>query len=271
LVAGAAIQTERGAAVAAAFCLVGGIWFWLFATGISQVRYFFPFGVMAFITVVPALVRVLQHLPSSLRFAGAAVMVARTAVITVLLLIPEPPTDWQKLLGINLSSRTFLAENEQAAELLNKLRNEEVRSASLFFAEITSAYRSFGSIFSYGTLINPAGPRMSVNWPVSWASATTFRLSDIAKMDYIVVAPIRDEGQLKAALAKRSVPDLPTEQLLIKCWFSSLSPTDGIEIVLENRVRVLRVADRSIFRQALEKLKNNHDWRAEFLAANAAP
>jgi hypothetical protein len=271
LVAGIAFRGERGAAAAALLCLMAGIWFWVVATEISQVRYFLPFGVMTFIIVVPSLLRMMQYLPAWLKVGSVAALSAPTVAITLLLLIPQPPVKWQQYLGINLSSRIYRAENEQALALLNKLQNERARSASIFFAELWSPSRSFGAVFSYWTFVNSALPRISGHRPVSWEGATTFRLSDIAAADYIVFGPIDDATQVRSILESRMVADLGAEYLLMKAWFSSLTPNDGVEIVSETRVRLLRIADRDRFQHSIEKLRQSHDWRSEFRAANPSP
>jgi hypothetical protein len=271
LVGSVIIKEERGAAAAAALCLTTGIWFWVFETGISQVRYFLPFGIMTFTILIPSLLRMMQLLPTGLRVGSAVAMLTATVAITFLLLIPQPPASWQRLLGINLSSGIFRAENEQALGLLDKLQSEGTKSASIYFLELSSPARSFGSVFSYWTFVNAALPRVLVHWPVSWESATTFRLSDIAAADYTVFAPLLDDTRLKSILRSKTAADLDAERLLMNAWFSSLTPSDGVEVMSQTRLRLLRVADRDRFQQSLKKLREAYDWRAEFRAANPQP
>jgi hypothetical protein len=90
-------------------------------------------------------------------------------------------------------------------------------------------------------------------------------------MDYVVFSPIRDDNKLRQLLDSRSVPDLIAENSLMTAWFSSLTPADGVEMVSETGVRLLRIADRARFQQALQRLREVHDWRAEFRAANPGP
>jgi hypothetical protein len=242
LCASVVTQGERGSAAAAALCLTAGIWFWIFATGISQVRYFLPFGVMTFILVVPSLLRMLQSLPTWLRASSAAVLLSPTAAITLLLLISHPPASWQRSLGINLSSAVFRAEDEQALGLLNKLQKEGIRSASVHFLELTSPARSFGAVLSYWNFANPMLSKISVHWPVSWESATTVRLSDIAAADYAVFAPIRNDAQLRAILESRTVSDFGAEKLLVKAWFSTLTSSEGVDAISETSHANLKFA-----------------------------
>src|SRR5262249_55841740 len=156
------------------------------------------------------------------------------------LLSPRPPTDWQRLLGINLSFGEFRAEDEQAVALLSNLRDKGTRSASVYFLDLSPPARCFGSVLNYWTFFNSTLPKIEVEVSVSWQSVTTYRFSDIALTDYVVFPPIRDDAQLKRLLNLASVPDLNAENLLMRAWFSSLTSADGVDTVSETRVRLLR-------------------------------
>ncbi len=268
LASSACTRGERGAAAVAALCGATGMWFWIVETGISQVRYFVPFGVMTFIVLVPSLLSLMQRLPAWLGFISAAASMLATAAITLLLIVPRPAESWQRSLGVNLSSGVFRAEDEQALQLLTTLQNEGTKAASIYFADLSSPARSFGAIVNYATFVNSALPRLSIKWPVTWQSPTTFRLSDVTTADYLAFIPTHDAAQEKLSLESRTVPDLAAEDLLMKAWFSSLTPNDGVEVISETRLRLLRITDRNRVEQAIKKLRGAHDWRAVFLAAN---
>ena len=272
LIAGITIREERGAAAAAGLCVATGIWFWIFAAGRSaNVRYVLFFGAMAFIILVPSLVRTTSYLPAWLRLGAAAAIMAPTAAISLLLFSPRPPADWQRLLGINLSSGVFRAEDDQAVALLSNLQEEGAPSTSVYFLELSAPARAFGAALSYWSFVNQGLPQVTIRLPVNWQSATTYRFSDLALTDYVVFSPIRDDAQFRQLLDSRSVPDLTAESSLMKAWFSSLTPADGVDMVSETRVRLLRITDRGRFQQALQSLRAAHDWRAEFRAANPQP
>jgi hypothetical protein len=268
LIASTIIRGERGAAAAAGLCLSTAIWFWFVTGTSSQVRYVLPFGVMAFIILVPSLLRTISYLPAWLGVGAAAAIMAPTAAISLLLLIPQPPTGWQRLLGINLSSGVFQAEDAQAVALLSNLQEEATQSASVYSLDVSSPARAFEAPLSYWTFVNSTLPRIIIQRPISWQSATTYRLNDIALTDYMVFSPIRNVAQIRQILDSRSVPDLKAENLLMDAWFSSLTPADGVDLLSETRVRLLRIADRGRFQQALQRLRAAYDWRAEFREAN---
>jgi hypothetical protein len=271
LVASLAIRREAGAGAAGALCLAVGIWFWIFATDISQVRYFLPFGVMTLILGVPSILYAMQHLPTTLRVSCALITVAATVAITILLFNPQMPVSWQRLFAVNLSAGMFRAEDEQAMVLLKNLQKEGTRSGSAFFLDLSSPARNFAAVLNYQPFVDSTSPTVQIEWPATWNSATTFRLNEIAAADYVVFVPLVDDAQLRQILGMKSVPNFEAESLLMKAWFSNLTPVEGVEIVSETRLRLLRIADRDRFRQTLEKLTAAYDWRAEFRDANQKP
>jgi hypothetical protein len=189
-------------------------------------------------------------------------------VITILLFDPQMPVSWQRLFAVNLSAGMFRPEDEQAMVLLKNLQKEGTRSGSAFFLDLSSPNRNFAAVLNYQPLVDSMSPTVQIQWPATWSSATTFRLNEIAAADYVVFVPLGDDAQLRQILGTRSVPNFAAESLLMKAWFSNLTPVDGVEIVSETRLRLLRIADRDRFRQALEKLRAAYDWRAEFRDAN---
>ncbi|MBY0509402.1 MAG: hypothetical protein K2P94_04550, partial [Rhodospirillaceae bacterium] len=59
----AGLFMRNRASAAALICLAAGIWLWLSQTDASQIRYFVPFGAMAFVLLVPSVVRAMDRLP----------------------------------------------------------------------------------------------------------------------------------------------------------------------------------------------------------------
>ena len=70
------------------------------------------------------------------------------------------------------------------------------------------------------------------------------------------------------AAAKRGVPDFTTEVATFNAWLSYLGESEGVQIVSDSRVRILRIVDRAKFGAALDALEAMHDWPASYRAAN---
>ena len=240
-----ATRGEIGAAIAAGLCLVIGVWFWIVVTGLSQVRYFLPFGVMAFIVVEPSLLLRTRSLPSMIRIGFAAVILTPTVGVTLLLLHPQPPLAWQRLLNVNLSSALFRAENQQAVDFLDTAHEEGARS--VYMLELNSWSRNFVAVVEYRNFFNPSLTRTSIKLPVDWSRSTTFRLEEILSSDYVAFEPIRTDVERKAILGSRTVADFQAETRLLKAWLSTLSSAEGVALISESQLRLLRIVDRDRF------------------------
>lgn len=257
---------EIGAAVVAVVCLVVGIWFWIFETELTQIRYFLPFGAMAFVVVTPSLLFRFGSLPSGVRIGLAAVILAPTAAVTLLLLHPQPPLSWQRLLNVNLSSGLFRAENQQASAFLDMVRSEG--APSVFMLELNSPSRNFVAVVEYRSFLNPSLGRASIKLPVDWSRTTTYRLQEILRTDYVTFGPIRDDVEREAILKSRTITNFAAETRLMKAWFSTLGPADGVAFISETRVRLLRIVNHDLFGGALKRLRGEYDWRPAFREAN---
>jgi hypothetical protein len=134
--------------------------------------------------------------------------------------------------------------------------------------DLSSPSRSFAAVVDYRKLIAPELPHVSIKWPVDWSRTTTFRVQEIMSVDYVVFGPIRDDTEREAILKSRMITDFSEETRLMKAWFSTLGPTDGVAVISETRVRLLRVVDHDLFGSALKRLLGEYDWRSAFREAN---
>lgn len=267
LVLAARSRSTRGAAVAATLCLVSGLWFWLTQTEVSQIRYFLPFATMAFVLLVPAVLHWAQSLSAKTHRAVVAVAVA-PALLTAVLLVTPAPAGLQNALGINLTTNAFEPENNQAADFLNQLEAEGVKNATLYVTDTTPAMRNFISVATYPNLTAPMRPQVFVIAPVDWQTPNATRMEDLLRSDFVAFQPVTDTQRRETALAHVDVPDFAAETDLINAWLSSLTAADGIAVISETRVRLLRVTDRGLFDAALARLEQAHRWPPSYYAAN---
>jgi len=79
---------------------------------------------------------------------------------------------------------------------------------------------------------------------------------------------VSDRQARVEAAAKRGVPDFTAEVATFNAWLSYLGESEGVQIVSDSRVRILRIVDRAKFGAALEALEAMHDWPASYRAAN---
>jgi hypothetical protein len=264
LVATVRSRAGAGSAIAAVLCALVGIW--LYEPG--QVRYSLPFGTMAFILLLPALMKWLQTLKPVAALAGVGAAVVPTLVITALLLAPRAPDAWQRALGISLHVNDFQAENEQAAAFLDQLRTEGKDFATVYFSDTTPALRNLVAVWDNSNVTWQDAPRVTALLPLDWQRATTIHVDDLLGSDAIAVEFVRDEKARAAILAERRIPNHPALARLFNAWASGLSEADGITVVSETRVRLARIVDRSKFDAALARLEADYDMPQAYRDAN---
>jgi hypothetical protein len=259
----AGLFVRNRASGAALVCLLAGLWFWLFQTDASQIRYFVPFGAMAFVLLVPSIIRAVDRIPPAPAYALSAIAVTPAAITAILLFTGGPPA-WQRFLGISLDANAYAAENAQAADFLRQLEADGVRQTMVYVADTTPALRNVLAVLHYPSITNPALPQVSILGPVDWQSPTATRMGNLLDSDYVAFEPIEDTS----LLAQRDVADFETEAALVNAWLTTLTPADGVEKVSQTRVALLRISDRSAFGAALERFEAAHQWPASHAAAN---
>jgi hypothetical protein len=255
-----AARADRAALAAALLCLAVGLWFWLIQSGAEVVRYFLPFPVMAVVLLTPALMAWLAA-----RITWSIVLVAPAVATTTLLFMPTQPVPMQRALGINLATNAYEAENEQGAALL-KLWRESGEQGGAYVFDTTPALRNVWAVLEYAALAEPERKVFPRALPVDWQRASAFRLEELARARFLVFEPVTDAA---AVLADREVPDFHAETRVMSAWASGLGEAQGVRVVSDTRVRVLEVADASVFGRELERLRGAYGWPPAFRAANS--
>ena len=266
----AALRRRRamGHAMAALLCILVGLWFLFAETDASQVRYFLPFGVMAFIFLLPSLLAWLQNLRASISYAAAGAAIAPALMITALLLIRDPSDQWQNAMGINLHANDFRAENEQAMNLLKQLHAEGKSSTSIYFTDTTPPLRNLVAVFDHSNVIGQPLPKVTSLIPLDWQRATTIRVDEFLDADFVAAEFVADEAERKAILAAKQLPDFAALARLFNAWISGLTADDGISVISDTHARIARIVDRSLFEVALARLEADHNMPQAYRDAN---
>ncbi|MBI5101813.1 MAG: hypothetical protein HZB33_08280 [Nitrospirae bacterium] len=245
-----------------------GAWFWIVVSGgVTQVRYFFPFPLMAAIAVVPLLLLIVKNLPSRGRVL-VRLMLLVPALNILLLLNSAPSSAWQRWTGVNLSTGIHREEVEQAKRLVQDLSSggKNVFLYSLHSDAATSAFEGVGA---FEAVMNPAKPVFLTRLPVDWQGPAVIKLDDILTSKYVIFTPIRKAEEKEAALAQKSPRDYWQEQRLFLGLFTDLTGKDGVEVVSETEVRLLKIVDRQRLAVSLREKLKDYSWRPVFEGANA--
>jgi hypothetical protein len=258
----------RGHGTAAFMTIAVGLWFWLIQTEPAEIRYFLPFGVMAFILAVPALVGAFDRIAAGWAVGLAILSLAPALAIAVLLFVPQPPPQWQRALGINLDTNMYAAEAAQAGDLLTTLKAEQVDHATVYLHDATQATRAFHGVIDHARLVDPTLPQVALHLPIDWQRPSAYRFDEMAAADFIAFEPLRDQALMGVLRGRRAVSNIYDQVSLFRAWLTALGPEAGVDTVSETRLRLLRLADPVKFEAAWAALEEAHDWPTAFREAN---
>jgi hypothetical protein len=258
-----------GLIIASCLVFIFGVWFWIFGLGgISQIRYFVPFLLMAAILAVPAIVQALQGMHRWEMLVLSLLMAVPVVNMDMLLVQSHPSTAWQKWSGVNMTSNARDPVVTQAHEFVAGIKREG-RNVDLYSFPLNVTDANFQSVIDYSKIAAPPVPAVLIGRPVDWQRPSTYRLAEMLSADYWLFEPVHDQRVLKETLAKLSVEGLDQERELFQAWATKLTTSDGVELVSETSVaRVLRITDPERLESALNALVAAHLWRNTFTTAN---
>jgi hypothetical protein len=251
-----------------AVCLIIGLWFWLLQTEPWEPRYFVPFGMMAFVFLVPTLIDTVNHMTWAQKRLAGGIAILPGLITLLLLYIPTPPTSAQRALGVNLITQLFKDETTQAQNLIQSLRDTNVKHSSVYRFNISPAQRSFEATLSYTSLIDPTAPIVDILSPMDWQRTSTFRLEEMARAQFLLFEPVLDAQYRQTLLERRDVPDFYTETILFSAWATTLNTVHGVQQISQTSVRLLKIVDAKAFETAFAEFITQHNWRPAFLQNN---
>ena len=265
----AARQRESlGYGLAAFLCIVGGIWFWIYTNGSTEIRYFVPFLAMALVALVPhGLARAGRMQPLRV-YIGTGVLALPTVFITVLLFLPHAPKSWQSLAGVNLNVAAYAPERQQFQLLLDSIKKSNTSPVRVYLFDASSNFRNIVAVADYANVTDPTLPQILMTVPMDWTGPRMHRFENMATADYIAFEPIKDLVEVAWTIETGKVGDFYAQNRLMLSRFTMMTEADGVAVVSETSIRLLKVIDRSRFEATLNRMLTDYKWPAEFLASN---
>jgi len=146
----------------------------------------------------------------------------------------------------------------------------ETKDIHIYSFEVADS-GTFKSVVDYEKILNPTGPSVYIQFPTDWLRPSAFRLNEIIASDYILFKPIYETSLLTRVLEQKSVATHQQEFILFTAWFSGLKDDNGVRVVSETSLRLLKVIDRVKLRASLDELMQSYSWSPIFLEANPKP
>ncbi len=265
------LMTTRvmGLLISSLVIFILGLWYWQFIQGGgSQIRYFYPFLMMAAICVIPA---ALYIWPKTNRLSRRLLMVVcfLPAINIGLLLAAgdNPSLTWQKVSGVSVTVGPDREEVSQAYAFIGALRSKN-KSAQLYSFANGVPPAVFENVGLYEETLNSELPVFHVSIPIDWLRGFAVRIDELLQCDYIL---IRKYGNLdkNGFLDKKESDSFETERLFFEVWLSTLNEQSGVKVVSDGRVlRLLHITNNYLFNKAITGFVAERSWRPEFVVAN---
>ncbi len=259
-----------GLTLAACISFAVGSWFWIIGTGgITQIRYFIPFVLVAVMFAIPAILSAVRAMPRWTMTALSLLMLAPIVNMAMLLAQRNAPVQWQQWTGVNLTSGTANPVFDQAWDFATTVKREG-RNVTLYSMSMTFADAAFQSVVLNALVATPPMPSVSIQRPQDGVRLViAYRKEEMLDADYWLFEPVRDPDAARAALATSSIDAYDQEKALFHAWATQLTASDGVTVVSDiPTARVLRVADRSLLESAFDALIAKHRWRSTFVDVN---
>jgi hypothetical protein len=252
------------------FILVG-VWFWIFASGVAQLRYFYPFALMFVVPLIfisfRKLVAIEFVIPKFFLWSFAIVSVLPALNLVLLLSVQNPNARWQNISGVSMNVRSSGAGVAIAKNLLKEINitNDSPLVYSMSLSDEISSFICYGF---YQDLLNPKSPGFSTRLPMDWQRPSTYRISEILEADYIIFKPLTTSEQ-DMIFQMNEINSLGEEERVFGAFLSSLKPGNGLVTKYENQdCRLSLITDKEKLQEAFDIFVKSKSWRPVFVKEN---
>lgn len=257
--------------LAALASLILGIVWWVKFAGPAQIRYLYPFLMIFLVVLLPEILsaadRMLQEWS---RRVLAVVCIVPMAMITVLMFMDAPPLKGELLAGVNLSTGQFSQEIKMADLLVDEGRKQG-RNLKVYDLPVDHRSAMVGTEGIYANLLHPEAPTFKVQQPNDWVHPIMVRRAELVQADFILFHPVGDANRQRTLLTLPEVKDSGVESELFSAWLTQASGEQGIQVVVEGDLRLVKVIDHAKLDAAFGRLASRHSWRDLFDAENDEP
>jgi hypothetical protein len=250
----------------AGMILVSAVCWWIFLAG-PQHRYLFPFLLMVIAWFVPGIFQRARELGLSARGAVSGYCLAPAVLLAGLLWSKQPPIIFQKMMGVNLSAGGYGSEVKQGQWLLSEsarlgriINLYSVGNYEVGAVEMVDWVKSIEN--------NNAPHNFFVRRPINWVDPPGLRAEELRKSDFILLEDVRPEGASEAGAVSSVGEEM--ERFKQFAYLERGVEKNGLELVSDASVKLLRVVDAHKFSEALYAWANSIHWANDFRDRNKA-
>jgi hypothetical protein len=264
-----AIVGRRFSAVGVRFALAGlvlasAVCWWIFIAG-QQHRYLFPFILLVIAWLIPDIFQRVRGFGLSAKGAVVGYCLAPAALLGGLLWSRQPPIVFQQLLGVNLSAGGYASEANQGQWLFAE--SGRLGRPINLYAVGNYSVGAVEMVDWVNSIENKNSPhRFIMKRPLNWVDTPGLRAQGLIHSDFLLLEDVRPEGT--------------GERLPVSSWSEEVErfkqfacaergvDKNGLELVSDGPVKVLRVADALKFSEALYGWANSVRWTNDFRDRN---
>jgi hypothetical protein len=252
--------------MAAAIIGVAAVCWWIFLAG-QDPRYLYPFLLMVIAWFIPEIFQRIRDFRPAVKGTTICYCLAPAVLLGGLLWSKQPPIIFQQLMGVNLSAGGFGPEVNQGqwlfAESERLGRPLNLYSLGAFGAGVVEMIDWVKSIEK-----KALPGRFLVKRPLNWIDAPGLRVEDLIHSDFLLLESVQpgNAGELPPV----STWSEEVERFKQFAYSERGIDKNGLVLVSDGTVKLLRVADAQIFSKALYAWANSIHWADDFRDRNKA-
>ena len=248
----------------AGMILVSAVCWWIFLAG-QQHRYLFPFLLMVIAWFIPEIFQRVREFGPCAKGAVIGYCLAPAVFLAGLLWSNHPPIIFQQLMGVNLTAGSHESEVNQGKWLLAE--SERVgRPLNLYSLGNygVGAVEMVDWVKSIEKKNSP--PKFIVRRPLNWVDTPGLRAEELIHSDFLLLEDVSPKGTDQTP----AVSSWSEEVERFKQFAYSERGVDnnGLELVSDGPVKLLRVVNVPKFSEALYRWANSIHWRNDFRERN---
>jgi hypothetical protein len=242
-------------------------YWWLFMAG-TEHRYLFPFILMIIIWLLPDVLERLREASTTVKSAVACYCLVPAFLLPLLLWSPRPPVSLQSAMGINLSTGQYAFEVQVGQQLLSEAeqlaRSVNVYSLGNIRAGVVEMIDWVQSVES-----RKASRKFNMGRPLNWVDMPGLRLQEITQSDFLIMEDVRSQDGSSITVASISDWHEEVERFKQFIYFHHNVERNGLELLFDGSVKVLKVVNKERFANALHLWAKSICWENDFPERNA--
>ena len=240
------------------------ICWWLFLAG-TEHRYLFPFILMIIMWLAPSIFERMKGAGITMKSAIACYSLLPAFVLLGLLYSAHPSMSLQTAMGINLSTGQFAFEVNVGQQLLAEagklgrpINIYSIGNTRVGVVEMMDRVKTIES----GNYLG----EFNIKRPLNWKDVPGLKLQEIVDSDYLMIEDVRPASTSTAASIADWREEL--EQFKQHVYYGHNVEKNGLELLHDGPVKVLRVVDKERLADELHAWAKSIRWENDFADRN---